>query len=190
MSLFKDYCTETKSMEKILHFKTCVGGGRPLTCPPSWKVSMVKHMCPSTHTHTHTLTIPLQRLCLGAKEPEVLEDGESSASQQGLLPRLEGQAWALRWCRQIQPIPALFVQIIRKVPISPYFHEGFCVVNICPLASGQGPSPFHRKHQTAVRWSWVWVNWPNEHNAPCYWGGGPTSYYPSLDIQVSTLPNS
>lgn len=159
MYSFKNYCTETKFVEKILHFKTCVGGRSNLDLPTFLKGC---HCEAYIHNHTYTteqtLTIPLEDLCLGAQEPKVPDYEESSVSHQGLLPKLEGQAWVLRWDRQIQPIPALFVQIIRKVPISPYFDEGFCVVNICPLASGQCPSLFHKKHQTAVRWPRVWAN--------------------------------
>lgn len=96
---------------------------------------------------------------------------EKVVSQQGLHPK-NPRCW---WSQSIQPTPALFVEIVRTVPISAYFDEGFCVVNICPLASGQGPSPFHKKRQTAVRWSWLWVN--TKWTAT---GDSLSSYYPSL----------
>lgn len=82
--------------------------------------------------------------------------------------------------------------------LAPILMKVFCVVNICPLASGQGPSPFHKKHQTAVRWSWVWVNTKWTQSSLPLGRRGPTSSYPSPDgpslqvltVTVSTFPNS
>lgn len=61
----------------------------------------------------------------------------------------DGHWWPAHFC--------LICEDARTMSISAYFDEAFCVVNICPLASGQGPNPFHKKHQTAVRWSWLWA---------------------------------
>lgn len=81
--------------------------------------------------------------------------------------------------------------------LAPILMKVFCVVNICPLASGQGPSPFHKKHQTAVRWSWVWVNteWTQSSlllgRRPLpitHLRMDPVSKF--LTVTVSTFPNS
>lgn len=99
-NVLKNYCIKVKFVEKILYFKTCLGGWwvkarQPPICPLSWKVSVVKHRHTSIHTK-QILDFPLKVLCQGARNPES-KCGESSASQQGLLPKPERQACVLRW---------------------------------------------------------------------------------------------
>lgn len=56
---------------------------------------------------------------------QIPEYGESWVSQQGLLPKLGEAGLDLGMVTAILPIRALFVLIVRRVPISAYFDDSF-----------------------------------------------------------------
>lgn len=79
------------------------------------------------------------------------------------------------WVGRVIAEPAhscLTCEDIRALPISASSEEVFCVVNSCPLTSGRGPNPFHKEHQTAVRWSPTLDEYQMS-NKVCYRWGGP-----------------
>lgn len=151
------YCTESKIVEKILHlgWTWWIGVG-DVQMASDWLI-ILKGFVQYTHIGIHKASNkhPFGSFVRESCDPKSLAVDKapcpSRASTLSLGPGLvgDGHWWSAHVC--------LTYEDARTMSISAYFDEAFCAANICPLASGQGPNPFHKKHQTAVRWSWLWA---------------------------------
>lgn len=198
-----NYRIETKFVEKILHFKTCLlgrKGGRKAKYPQFGHLLEKFHLL-STYLQAYTDTKQTMKYSFWRfyvqepGEPEIPECGEGRFPPS--LPLSErGRLGCWGDHGHIQPTPALFVQIIRRVPISAYFGEGFVLGTSVHLHLARAQVHFTRNTKQLLDspgFGWI----PNEHNPPGHQGGGAPvpilhlRMYPVSKLWlVSTFPNS